>query len=192
MNGRTSRVAGAAVPAALLVYAGSRWLDGRDLQHGPGLWWNLGHSAFLVSWVAFAVLAVATATAPVRPRRVARGAGVATLAGIGAFTWVSLADLFPGWPELPDPLRVTGPLLFLGGLVVLLAVTARARGRGPWLAFPLLALAAAVVVSADLDLLAVSAVLFGVALVPAWHGLGQQPVGASAPASDRSASGATR
>lgn len=191
MSARVRRVAGTTVPVALLLYAGCRWLDGRDHHHAPGLWWNLGHAAFLASWVGFAILALAMAGSS-RPSVRARGAGLATLAGIGAFTWVTLTDLFPGLPDLPDPLRLVGPLLFLGGLVTLLAVTARAQQHRRWWAFPLLALAATLTVSANLDLLPVAAVLFGAALLPAWRYRRQAPIGASAPAKERSASGATR
>lgn len=191
MSARVRRVAGTTVPVALLLYAACRWLDGRDHHHGPGLWWDLGHAAFLMSWLGFAVLAVVMARTS-RPAAPARGAGLATLAGIAAFAWVTLTDLFPGLPDLPDPLRPVGPLLFLGGLVTLLAVTARAQQHRRWWVFPLLALAATLTVSANLDLLPVAAVLFGAALLPAAGPRRQSAAGASAPANERSASGATR
>ncbi|WP_377322958.1 hypothetical protein ACFJIY_26185 [Pimelobacter simplex] len=172
------RGAGATVPVALLVYAGCRWLDGRDGVHGPGLWWNLGHVGFLVSWIAFAAVAVGMAARLRGTPRAAlwgTGAATATVAGIAAFTWVTLTDLFPAWPELASPLRAIGPLLFLAGLVVLLGLTARSQHRRGWYAFPLLALAATVIVSADLDLLPVSAVLFGAALAPTLVRQGARP-----------------
>ncbi|TNC47364.1 hypothetical protein [Mumia zhuanghuii] len=163
----SAKLTATVVPVALLVYAACRWLDGRDHHHGPGLWWTVGHLAFLASWVAFAALTVGMVTALRRtPRVVAWGTGAATLAGIGAFTWVTLTDLFPSWPDLPEVLRMVGPLLFLVGLMALLGMTARSQQMRWWPVFPLLALAATVVVSANLDLLPVSAVLFGAALVP--------------------------
>ena len=164
--GAAADLAATVVPVALLVYAACRWLDGRDHHHGPGLWWTIGHLAFLASWVAFATLTASLASGLRARRVVARGIGAATLAGIGAFTWVTLTDLFPSWPDLPDVLRLLGPLLFLVGLMVLLGVTARPRHPHWWPAFPLLLLTATLVVSANLDLLPVSAVLFGAALVP--------------------------
>ncbi|XBB66247.1 hypothetical protein ABFU82_19335 [Nocardioides sp. WV_118_6] len=154
------------VPAALLVYAGCRWLDGRDGNHGPGLWWTIGHLAFLVAWVGFAALTVAMVRSLRATGAAAPVAGAATLAGIGAFAWVTLTDLAPSWPDLPDPLRAVGPLLFLVGLMSLLALTARRRDSHWWPVFPLLALAATAVVSANLDLLSVAALLFGAALLP--------------------------
>lgn len=40
------RTAATASPLLLLVYGVSRFVDGRDGSHGPGLAWNLGHVAF--------------------------------------------------------------------------------------------------------------------------------------------------
>jgi hypothetical protein len=162
-----TRTASWTVPAALLAYAGCRWLDGRDGSHGPGFWWDLGHVAFLNSWLAFAALAVAMALRPSRLRPgVARALAVATVAGTAAFGWVTLTDLFQTWPELPDPLRAIGPLLFLAGLATLLGATAQAQHQRNWLLYPALALAAVVCVSATLALLPLTAVLFVPALAP--------------------------
>lgn len=167
MASRLTRAASWIVPAALLLYAGCRWLDGRDGHRGPSFWWDTGHAAFLVSWLAFAVLTIGLA-APLRSASMvgAVAAGAATMVGIAAFTWVTLTDIFPSWPELPGTLRTAGPILFLAGLATLLGATARRQGNRRWFVFPLLTLLAVLAVSVNLALLPVTAALFVVALAP--------------------------
>lgn len=158
------RIAAWVVPVALLGYAGCRWLDGRDGSHGPGLWWDIGHVGFLVCWIAFAVLTVMMAQS--LRRGVYWLAAAAGLAGVGAFGWVTLTDLFPSLGELPDPLRAAGPLLFLLGITVLLGATAhRNRLRG-WGLYPALAVVAVAAVAVDLAYLPITALLFIPALAP--------------------------
>lgn len=166
MRNIAMRAASLMVPVALLLYAGCRWLDGRDGSHGPGLWWNLGHAAFLVTWLSFALLAVLM-TRQLRGGEVLYPAvAAACLEGIAAFVWVTVTDIFQNLTELPDPLRNVGPLLFLIGFCVLLGGTARQQHNHPWLLYPALTFAAIVAVAASLALLPVTALLFLAALAP--------------------------
>lgn len=155
-----------AVPATLLVYAAARILDGRDGSHGPGFWWNVGHLAFLGTWFCFAILVgyLVRTSSPVRPGL--RLLAIPALAGAAAFSWVVLGDLGLGLPDLPDPLRTIGPLAFLIGFVPLVGATARARQVSPWWCYPVLIAAALLLVSADLDLLPLTALLLVPALRP--------------------------
>lgn len=173
---RAMRMASWVVPVALLVYAICRWLDGRNGSHGPGVWWSVGHVAFLMTWLAFAVLAVLMAVQLSVTYAAYWAIAGACLIGIAAFAWVTVTDLFPDVAELPDPLRALGPLLFLIGFCVLLGATARRDEHRRWVLYPVLTVAAVVAVAVNLSLLLVTAALFVPALAPCRRSLPSRPV----------------
>lgn len=157
------------IPLLMLVYGVARWFDGRDGDYGPGAAWNIGHVAFLVAFVGFAALTIHFWRSSSHPRAGTVIANVASLVGVGLFLWVITTDLVPALDErasLPDPIMAVGPLIFIVGFVTSLAIHARQIGMKWWGVPPLLALAALVVVGANLDLLPVTAVLLGAALIP--------------------------
>ncbi|MET7749655.1 hypothetical protein [Micromonospora sp. NPDC005367] len=167
------RLAAATAPLLLMFYGVCRLADGLDGDRGPGWAWNIGHTSFLVSIVAFAVLAVELrrmllGTKP-QPRTLTEIATGATLVGAAGFLWVILGDLFAGFADaapLPDPLLTAGPLLFQLGLLTLLvqAATLRPRRLPRWA--PPLVLAGFLALAANLDLLPVGAALVFAGLLP--------------------------
>ncbi|UUZ59456.1 hypothetical protein [Nocardioides sp. B-3] len=159
------RAAAVMAPVGLFAYGALRWVDGRDGTHGPGLAWDLGHGAFLMSLVSFATMAVAIALAT--PRRSTYAAVVSTLLGASLFVWVTIGDLFPGFKEaagLPDLLMNVGPPLLVLGFVAALHLAARA-GTAPRYSAPL-ALVGFALIIVDLDLLPLAAVAHPAALAP--------------------------
>ena len=171
------------IPAALLVYAAARWLDQRNDILGDGLAWDVGHAAFLAAFVMFAPVVVIANRAIARAGRVRTAwvAGAVGLVGVGLFWWVILGDLFPRVEEiyeLPDLVMNIGPLAFLVGLVTPLAVLARQSPRVVPIIAPVAAVTAFVLLAVNLDLLALAAVLFAVALwrLPAATHMALDPV----------------
>jgi hypothetical protein len=175
-------------PSLLLAYGCARLVDGLDGAHGPGPAWTVGHGFFLVGLILFGVLMFGLrrlVPGSATPRRLlaAIACGLGAL-GIAAFVRVVVLDLaigsratdhadmarvsarignFPGVPEEVDDL---GPMLFMVGLLTLLIQLALLRPRRlPWWS-PVLAAAAFLAVTADLDLLPLAGLLFLVALTP--------------------------
>jgi hypothetical protein len=153
-------------PLLLLCYGVLRWIDGRDGSHGPGLAWDLGHTAFLLAILAFAAMGVL-----LRPRSslgiVAAGAVVL---GAAAFVWVILGDLFAGIDEavkVPTPVFALGPPLFQLGLLTLLVLRVVARRIPAW--SPVLVLLGFVSIAVTLDLLPLGALLILAGLLPLWR-----------------------
>jgi hypothetical protein len=144
-----------------------RWIDGRDGTYGNGLAWDLGHTAFLVAFLLFGVLAVGLRS--VRPNALATAAVVATLLGVAAFEWVIIGDLFPAFDDavpVPDPVTLAGPLMFQVGLLTLLVRLATTRPRRVPIWTPMLLLVGFVLLAVNLDLLPVAAILILAGLVP--------------------------
>ncbi len=159
-----------AAPAFLLGYGILRWVDGLDGHRKGGPAWDVGHVAFLIAIVLFAVLAVCLHRnvrnhAPGR-RWMADVALVATLFGAACFLWVIFGDLFPGFQRaapLPALLDPAGPALFQLGLLALLILLVIARLLPVWSPGPvLLGFATMAVV---LDLLPIGSILIGVGLL---------------------------
>ncbi|MGL5851385.1 MAG: hypothetical protein ACRCZD_11450 [Phycicoccus sp.] len=48
-----------AIPGLLACYAVTRWVDGRDGEHGRGPAWDIGHLAFLAAFVGVDLVVVA-------------------------------------------------------------------------------------------------------------------------------------
>ncbi|MEU6206340.1 hypothetical protein ABZ814_22475 [Micromonospora musae] len=168
-----TRLAAVTAPLLLLLYGVSRLADGLDGDRGPGPAWNFGHTSFLISIVAFAVLAVELRrlllAATPRLHTLTDIATAATLVGAASFLWVILGDLFAGFAQtapLPDPLYLAGPLLFQLGLLTLLvrAATVRPRRLPRWA--PPLVLVGFLALGANLDLLPVGAALIFAGLLP--------------------------
>lgn len=165
-------------PALLLLYGLCRMVDGLDGVRGPGVAWNTGHALFFLAIVSFAVLTVAgrrlvPAGAPWQ-RVAANGAVAAGLAGAGCFLWVILGDLFQRFGDelpLPGPLQAAGPLMFQVGQLTLLVWLVAARRLPPW--SPLLVLAGFALITADLDLLPLAAVVLWCGLFPLARGAGR-------------------
>ncbi|MGH3462441.1 MAG: hypothetical protein ACRDP9_13290 [Kribbellaceae bacterium] len=157
-----------AAPLLLLVYGVLRWVDGRDGSHGPGWAWDLGHTAFLLAIVGFAILG-----ALLRPRAGQRHSTLGIVAvmavalGAAAFVWVILGDLFPSIDEaaeVPDLVFNLGPVLFQVGLLTLLVLRVVA-GRLPFWS-PVLVLLGFVPIAVDLDLLPLGALVILGGLLP--------------------------
>jgi hypothetical protein len=168
---RLVRLCAFAAPALMLVYGLLRVVDGLDGQRHDGPAWDLGHLAFFVAIVLFAVLAVALRGLD-RPAARWRRAAVdtataAVLAGAGCFLWVIAGDLSAGFRSaapLPDALELAGPLLFQAGMLVLLVRLVLARRLPVW--SPIVVLLGFAGIGVNLDLLPVGAVMVLVALLP--------------------------
>ncbi|EON24100.1 MULTISPECIES: hypothetical protein [Nocardioides] len=152
----TTRLAALIAPSGLLVYSVLRWLDGRDGHHGPGLAWDLGHSAFLIAFIAFATLTVAIGRTVAT--RIALMTTATTVLGAALFVWVIVGDLSPDfkdWASMPDVLKLIGPPAFVLGFVATLHLAGRsgvAPRSSAWLA-----LVGFVLIIVELDLLPLAA-----------------------------------
>ena len=160
-----------AAPALMLVYGRLRVVDGLDGDRNNEPAWDLGHIAFFIAIVLFAVLAVALRAldrpAGTAPRVLVDGATVAVLAGGFCFLWVIAGDLsesFQSAAPLPDPLQPAGPVLFEVGLLILLVRLVLARRLPAW--SPVAVLAGFAAIAVDLDLLPLGSALVLAALFP--------------------------
>ncbi len=145
-------------PALMLLYGVLRFFDGLDDRRGGWLW-DVGHVAFFVAVVLFAVLAVRLRT----PAPLSTAATAAVLFGAACFLWVIAGDLSDRFEEaapLPGVLQLIGPLLFQFGLLTLLVL----RGL-PWWS-PALVLGGFVALAVNLDLLPLASLLVGAGLAP--------------------------
>src|SRR5690349_1403265 len=155
---RLVRFCAFAAPALMLGYGLLRMVDGLNGKRHDGAAWDLGHLAFFVAIVLFAVLAVALRGLD-RPaarwgRAALDAATAAALVGAGCFLWVITGDLFAGFRSaapLPDALEVPGPLLFQVGLLALLVRLVVTRRLPAW--SPVLVLLGFAGIGASLDLL---------------------------------------
>ena len=167
---KTLRAAALAAPTLLLIYGILRLIDGADGDHGPGLAWDLGHTAFLAAFLLFGVLVVGLhGLVPSSARRVATVATTAALIGVAAFVWVILGDLFPRLDdavELPDPVFVAGPLLFQIGVLTLLVMLAVLPPRLLPAWSPILVFLGFIPIAVNLDLLPLGALLILAGLFP--------------------------
>ncbi|GAA2735203.1 hypothetical protein [Streptomyces nogalater] len=170
---RLSRLCCALIPLLLLSYGVLRLIDGMDGHHGPGLAWNVGHLCFLAAFLLLGALVrelralVPTATA--RRRTAAGAAAAAGLLGAACFVWVILGDLFPTLSDrapLPAPLELAGPLAFQLGLLTLLIMLVTTRPRQLPLWSPALASVFFLLITVDLDLIPLAALVLMAALTP--------------------------
>jgi hypothetical protein len=168
---RLIKLCALAAPGFLLIYGLLRLVDGLDGDRGNGPAWDLGHLAFFVGIVLFAIMAVALRgfeRPAARWQRVLIDvAAAAAVFGAGCFLWVITGDLFEDFSDaapLPGPLEPAGPLLFQAGLLVLLARLVVLRRLPVWSPVAMFLGFAAIAVS--LDLLPLAAVLVGAALLP--------------------------
>jgi hypothetical protein len=167
-----TRFCAVAAPGLMLAYGLLRFIDKTDGgidKGGPA--WNVGHVAFFVAVLLFAVLAfgLRRIVRDVTPRRrpVADAAVVATSIGAACFLWVILGDLITtvlNEAPLPEPLEIAGPILFQLGLLTLLGLLVGARRLPVW--SPVLVLAGFVAIAVSLDLLPVASVAVGAGLAP--------------------------
>lgn len=193
----TSTLAGSRLPVLvapllLVLYGVLRLVDGRDGVHGPGLAWNLGHTAFFFGFVLFGVVTLrlqrlASEAIPTA-RGVVRAVAAASLFGVACFLWVILGDLFAGLDSaapLPEPLELIGPLAFELGWLTLLGMLAAAKPRRVPVWSPLLVLVGFVLFTADLDLLPIGGLLLMAGLTPVARAVGPAVSAPAAPASPR-------
>ncbi|MDG4824261.1 hypothetical protein O7635_20615 [Asanoa sp. WMMD1127] len=165
----TIRFTALGAPLLVLFYGIMRFVDGLDGDRGNGLAWDVGHTAFFVAFVLYAVLAVHMhRLVPVAARwqRALRDVALGgALVGTAAFLWVTLTDLFPAIDvELPDVAQAVLPALFVLGMVTLLAQLAAARRLPVW--SPVLVLVGFLAISVELDTLPFAAVVILCGLVP--------------------------
>jgi hypothetical protein len=168
---RLVRICAFAAPALMLAYGLLRVVDGLDGDRHNGPAWDVGHVAFFIAIVLFAVLAVALRNLD-RPtvtgqRVLVDTATVAVLFGAVCFNWVIAGDLsasFRAAAPLPDALQVPGPALFQVGLLVLLVRLVLARRLPVW--SPVVVLLGFAGIGVNLDLLPVGSALVLVALLP--------------------------
>ncbi|MEV4611717.1 hypothetical protein AB0K43_03835 [Kitasatospora sp. NPDC049258] len=174
---RPTRVAAVGGPVLLAVYGLVRLLPG---SKQPGAGWLVGHAALLAGLLLFGVVLAALYRVAARRRPVAALALGTALAGLAASLGQVGVDLYVGAvaadkaaqqqlferiqdrPGVVPALYSVGPLLFYVGLLALLLAAVRlVRPRGP-----LLMLAGTAVMAADLDLMALGALLYLAALAP--------------------------
>ena len=167
-------------PSLMLVYGVVRWIDGFDGDRGNGVAWNVGHIAFLLAMLLFAVLVVGVhGMVPARRRPAATIAAGAALFGIGCFLWVIVGDLSASFRTaypLPEPLEAGGSMLFPLGVLVLLGLLVAARRLPVW--SPLLFGAGIVAITVQLDLLPFASMAILAGLAP----LASRPQPSRAPA----------
>ncbi|GIF78056.1 hypothetical protein [Asanoa siamensis] len=173
------RFAALAAPLLMLFYGIARYVDGLDGDRGNGVAWDVGHTAFFVAFVLFAVLAVHLhRVVPVRARwqrHLRDGALVAALVGAAAFLWVTFTDLFPAVPTgLPDAAMIGLPVLFQVGMLTLLGQLVAARRLPVW--SPLVMVFGFVLIAVNLDLLPFGSVVILCGLAPLATG-SLRPVG---------------
>jgi hypothetical protein len=161
------RLTAVLAPLFMLTYGILRWIDGWDGDRGGGPAWDIGHVAFFIGMVLFAVLAFQIrATLPLR-RAVATAAALATAFGAACFCWVIIGDLSRWFHDnlpLPGFLNPLGPALFGLGMLTLLGLLV-ANGRVP-LWSPILFLAGYVSISVELDLLPFASLMILAACLP--------------------------
>jgi hypothetical protein len=163
-----------AAPLLMLGYGVARWIDGFDGARHNGPAWPIGHTMFFVAVVLYAVQAVGLARRAADRPTIAWVALTATFAGAFCFLWVITGDLFAGFDlSLPGILNAAGPLLFVLGLVTLLALPAVARRVPFWC--PIAFLIGYLAISVDLDLLPLAALVLVVAAVPVARGVFAPP-----------------
>lgn len=176
------RICAVAAPTLLLVYGVLRLIDGLDGETAPGFAWNLGHTAFLISFVSFGILLVEQRRliqAAVRrhgahgptaaTRAIATLATVAGMLGVAAFILVIVGDLAPTFDRavpLPGPVTLAAPVLFQLGALTLLVQLAVLRPRQLPMWSPPAVFTGFVLIAFDLDLLPLSALLILVGLAP--------------------------
>jgi len=170
MSSGSARIVALLIPTLLLAYAIARFIDGRDGEYGQSLAWDVGHVAFLGAFIGFGILTLSLRRWLIghRQRIAVEAASLASLVGVILFCWVILTDLSTSLDDrasLPEPVMQIGPLVFIAGFVGLLVLAALSFDKVSFLS-PLLALMALILVGADLDLLAGTAVLMLVALWP--------------------------
>ena len=149
-----TRVAALAGPALFAAYGVTRHLDGLDGHRGDGALWDVGHVAFVVSTLAFAVLAVQLLRdvhGRWRPpvTWLAAAALTVTMSGGALVCWVLLMDLGAPVGPVPDGVVLGGPILLGVGLVALLLTQAGRRLPG-WSPFTFLVADASVGLHLDL------------------------------------------
>lgn len=164
----TTRLTAAAGPALFALYGITRDLDGLDNNRGDGALWDVGHLAFLLSTMAFAVLAVQLMKDVLGGQRraltgVSTAALLLTLAGSILLCWVLLMDLRVPVGPVPDAVVLIGPVLLGVGLVVLL-LTQVGRQLSLW--SPLTFLVADASVGFNLDLATPAGLIMTAALWP--------------------------
>ncbi len=184
-SSQLTRFAAVGAPALLGAYGVVRLLDG---QHGPGAGWTTGHLLLLAGLLLFAPVFPGLrrlGAARGRGGRVAASVAFGTaLVGLAGSLGQVAIDLYVGSraADLADQNRMFGeiqshpgvvplfysvvPLFFYLGLLALAIVPAvgKARRISAW--SPVLVFTGTVVMSANLDLLPVGAVLFLAALAP--------------------------
>jgi hypothetical protein len=175
----TTRFAALAAPLLVLFYGIMRFVDGLDGDRGNGLAWDVGHTAFFVAFVFYALLAVRLhREVPVatRKQRTVRNVALGgALVGAAAFLWVTLTDLFSALDvSLPDAAQAVLPALFVLGTVTLLAQAVAARLLPRW--SPILVLVGFLAISVRLDTLPIAALVILCGLAPLAMGA-RRPVG---------------
>jgi len=163
---RLVRFCAFAAPALMLAYGLLRVVDGLDGDRHNGPAWDLGHLAFFVAIVLFAVLAVALRALD-RGSVVVSAATVAVLAGAVCFLWVIVGDLSESFQQaapLPAPLDLLGPLVFEIGLLTLLVRLVIARRLPLW--SPIVVFLGFASIAVNLDLLPIGSAMVLAALLP--------------------------
>lgn len=183
-----------AAPLAMTAYGITRIIGRLDGHYGPGVDWQLAHLFGLAGMFLFIPVVLTLRTLIGTGRTVVTGI---TLAGLAASIVQFSADMilalsaadraelrtlqheFSDLPGVRLAVYDVGPLLFFVGIVVMAALTARAR-RLPWWspAFMLLAVALPPI---DLNLMPLTGILMLLALHPL-HDTLTPPTGANGPA----------
>jgi hypothetical protein len=165
------RITAVGGPLFLFIYGVLHLIYDRGGNYGRDVVWNVGHVFFLLAILFFGGMAVGLGSQVSswsgRYRFVANVALGATLAGVSAFVWVILGDLFPWFDEavvVPAAALAVGPLLFQLGLLTLLVQLAVARHIRAW--SPALVVLGFISIAVHLDLLPVAAVLLLAGLSP--------------------------
>lgn len=179
---KTMSVASRTAPALLFIYGILTIIDGRDGEYGPGFAYTAGHFLFLAGLLLFAPVLIGLRRMVPASSTAARVGASALLgvsfAGLFSFLRIAIKDIVVGVRGtsnehmdvlsdkydsvlgfLPAPYLELGPVLLQLGLIGLVILLAAKRPRHLPVWSPVLIFLGFAVMSAELNLLPIGAVL---------------------------------
>ncbi len=170
------RIAALGAPILIFLYGLLRLIDVMKGYQSHGLFWNLGHVLFFISFILFGGLTVELRRlVPIKSQLskiAAYLAMAASLFGAACFLWGILGDLFPHLNDVapvPELLKLAGPLLFQAGMLGMLIMLVATRPRRLPIWSPILVLIGFLLFAINLNLLPIGALIILIGLSPLIH-----------------------